>query len=63
MLGHLLHHFVWAPPEGMQAEDIDLTENPGLVTFMAKPVLAIAIPRLPDHLYKRQPLNCSDGKF
>lgn len=57
MLGHLLHHFIWAPPEGMKAEDIDFSENPGLVTFMAKPVQAIAIPRLPAHIYKRQPFN------
>uniref|UniRef100_A0A0D6QRM0 Cytochrome P450 n=1 Tax=Araucaria cunninghamii TaxID=56994 RepID=A0A0D6QRM0_ARACU len=56
MLGRLLHHFTWAPPPGMKPQDIDLTENPGLVTFMAKPVEAIAIPRLPPHLYKRVPL-------
>uniref|UniRef100_A0A0C9S885 TSA: Wollemia nobilis Ref_Wollemi_Transcript_5437_2030 transcribed RNA sequence n=1 Tax=Wollemia nobilis TaxID=56998 RepID=A0A0C9S885_9CONI len=56
MLGRLLHHFTWAPPPGMKPQDIDMTENPGLVTFMAKPVEAIAIPRLPAHLYKRVPL-------
>ncbi|GLJ27040.1 hypothetical protein SUGI_0530190 [Cryptomeria japonica] len=55
MLVHLLHHFTWTPPEGMKAEDIDLTESPGLVTFMAKPVQAIATPRLPEHLYRRVP--------
>nr|AFX98060.1 p-coumarate 3-hydroxylase [Cunninghamia lanceolata] len=55
MLAHLLHHFTWAPPVGMKAEEIDLTEAPGLVTFMAKPVEAIAIPRLPEHLYHRVP--------
>eukprot|EP01018_Ginkgo_biloba_P006057 Gb_33145 [translate_table: standard] len=57
MLGHLLHHFIWAPPEGMKSEGIDLTESPGLVTFMAKPVEAFAIPRLPAPLYKREPVN------
>eukprot|EP00252_Welwitschia_mirabilis_P014110 TRINITY_DN31150_c0_g1_i1.p1 TRINITY_DN31150_c0_g1~~TRINITY_DN31150_c0_g1_i1.p1 ORF type:complete len:516 (+),score=103.72 TRINITY_DN31150_c0_g1_i1:211-1548(+) len=56
MVGHLLHHFVWTPPEGMKADDIDLTETPGLVTFMAKPIEAVATPRLPAHLYKRVPL-------
>ncbi|KAK7286649.1 hypothetical protein RJT34_21794 [Clitoria ternatea] len=30
MLGHLLHHFWWAPPEGIKSEDIDMGENPGL---------------------------------
>ncbi|KAM7269948.1 hypothetical protein ACFE04_029162 [Oxalis oulophora] len=53
MLGHLLHHFVWSPPEGVKPEEIDMTENPGLVTYMRTPVLAVATPRLPSHLYKR----------
>nr|AAS57921.1 hydroxylase-like cytochrome P450 CASS [Camptotheca acuminata] len=53
MLGHLLHHFSWAPPEGVKPEEIDMTENPGLVTFMKTPVQAVAKPRLPSHLYKR----------
>lgn len=53
MLGHLLHHFVWTPPEGIKAEEIDLNENPGLVTYMRTPLQAIASPRLPSHLYKR----------
>ena len=53
MLGHLLHHFVWTPPEGVKAEEIDLSENPGLVTYMRTPLQAIASPRLPSHLYKR----------
>ena len=53
MLGHLLHHFVWTPPEGLKAEEIDLSENPGLVTYMRTPLQAIASPRLPSHLYKR----------
>ncbi|KAK7858266.1 cytochrome p450 98a2 [Quercus suber] len=35
------------------AEEIDLTENPGQVTYMRTPLQAIASPRLPSHLYKR----------
>ncbi|KAE9604123.1 hypothetical protein Lal_00001595 [Lupinus albus] len=53
MLGHLLHHFCWTIPEGMKPEEIDMSENPGLVTFMRKPIQAVASPRLPSHLYKR----------
>ncbi|GLT67969.1 hypothetical protein SLA2020_402390 [Shorea laevis] len=53
MLGHLLHHFVWASPEGVKPEEIDMAENPGLITFMRTPLQAVANPRLPPHLYKR----------
>ncbi|KAI9093574.1 hypothetical protein K1719_027023 [Acacia pycnantha] len=55
MLGHLLHHFCWTPPEGIKPEEIDMSENPGLVTFMRTPLQAVATPRLPSHLYKRVP--------
>ncbi|KAH7446514.1 hypothetical protein KP509_01G060100 [Ceratopteris richardii] len=53
MLARLLHQFSWSPPEGMQGNDIDMTERPGVVTFMAKPLEAVAQPRLPGHLYSR----------
>ncbi|TXG70245.1 hypothetical protein EZV62_005180 [Acer yangbiense] len=53
MLGHLLHHFTWTPPEGVKPEDMDMSENPGLVTYMRTPLQAVAIPRLPSQLYKR----------
>ncbi|TXG70237.1 hypothetical protein EZV62_005172 [Acer yangbiense] len=53
MLGHLLHHFTWTPPVGVKPEDIDISENPGLVTYMRTPLQAVAIPRLPSQLYKR----------
>ncbi|XP_062167825.1 cytochrome P450 98A2-like [Alnus glutinosa] len=52
MLGHLLHHFVWAPPEGVKMEEIDMSENPGTVTYMRTPLQAVANPRLPSRLYK-----------
>nr|QFU47831.1 coumaroyl ester 3'-hydroxylase [Morus alba] len=54
MLGHLLHHFRRSPPEGMKPEDTDLAESPGMVTYMRTPLQAIATPRLPFHLYKRE---------
>jgi len=53
MLGHLLHHFWWTPPEGVKPEEIDMSENPGMVTYMRTPVQAVAKPRLPAHLYNR----------
>ena len=37
MLGHLLHHFRWELPEGVKPEEVDMTENPGMVTFMHMP--------------------------
>ncbi|KAF9596258.1 hypothetical protein IFM89_008421 [Coptis chinensis] len=53
MLGHLLHHFRWAPAPGLKPEEMDMTENPGLVTYMRTSVQAVPTPRLPPHLYKR----------
>ncbi|KAM0057135.1 putative cytochrome P450 [Helianthus debilis subsp. tardiflorus] len=53
MLGHLLHHFSWSPANGLRPEEIDMSENPGLVTYMKTPVQAIPTPRLPPMLYKR----------
>ncbi|XP_057491768.1 cytochrome P450 98A2-like [Actinidia eriantha] len=57
MLGHLLHHFSWAPPNGLKPEEIDMTENPGIVTYMRNPLQAFPTPRLPAHLYKRVPVD------
>lgn len=53
MLGHLLHHFTWVPSPGVKPEDIDMSENPGLVAYMKTPLQAIAQPRLPTNLYER----------
>nr|ABC59086.1 cytochrome P450 monooxygenase CYP98A37 [Medicago truncatula] len=53
MLGHLLHHFCWAPPEGVNPAEIDMAENPGMVTYMRTPLQVVASPRLPSELYKR----------
>ncbi|GAB2267101.1 hypothetical protein Dimus_002086 [Dionaea muscipula] len=57
MLGHLLHHFVWSPPDGVNPREIDMSENPGLVTYMRTPLQAVPLPRLPPHLYKRIPVD------
>ncbi|KAI3448755.1 hypothetical protein Pfo_005420 [Paulownia fortunei] len=53
MIGHLLHHFNWAPPNGVSTEEIDMGENPGLVTYMRTPLEAVPTPRLPVNLYNR----------
>ncbi|KAF6151864.1 hypothetical protein GIB67_010438 [Kingdonia uniflora] len=45
MLGHLFHHFSWAPPEGVNPEEVDMAENPGLVTYMRTPLQAVPTPR------------------
>nr|BAC44836.1 cytochrome P-450 [Lithospermum erythrorhizon] len=53
-LGHLLHQFTWSPQPGVKPEEIDLSENPGTVTYMRNPVKAVVSPRLSAvHLYKR----------
>ncbi|KAG1338360.1 putative Cytochrome P450 98A3 [Cocos nucifera] len=57
MLGHLLHHFKLTLPEGVKPEDVDVSENPGIVTFMRTPLQAIATPRLPSQLYKLLPVD------
>ncbi|KAJ7976546.1 putative Cytochrome P450 [Quillaja saponaria] len=57
MLGHLLHHFTWSPPQGIKPQEIDMSENPGLVTYMRTPLQALATPRLPSELYKRVPAD------
>ncbi|THG00755.1 hypothetical protein TEA_025580 [Camellia sinensis var. sinensis] len=57
MLGHLLHHFLWTPPQGVNPEEIDMSENPGLVSYMKSPLEAVAKPRLPTHLYKHIAVN------
>ncbi|KAM1120474.1 hypothetical protein ACFX13_045324 [Malus domestica] len=51
VLGHLLHHFSWAPPKGVNSEEIDMSENPGMVTYLATLVEVMPTPRLPSHLY------------
>lgn len=53
MLGHLLHHFNWSPPDGIKAEELSMLENPGMVTYMSSPLKAVPTPRLPSSLYKR----------
>ncbi|KAL8265599.1 hypothetical protein R6Q59_002943 [Mikania micrantha] len=57
MLGHLLHHFSWSPANGLRPEEIDMSENPGFVTYMTTPLQAVPTPRLPPVMYKRMAVD------
>lgn len=50
MIGHLVHHFEWG-----SREEIDMRENPGIVTYMRSPLEVVPTPRLPPNLYNRIP--------
>ena len=51
-VANLLHAFDWTLPDGMTPEELDLTEaQPGVTLPMRNPLVAIAKPRLPSHLY------------
>ena len=56
MLAHLLHHFEWSPPIGIERDGIDMLESPGTVTYMQTPLQVVPTPRLPQHLYERSPI-------
>jgi len=51
VLASLLHSFEWAPPKGMSAEEVDMTEKFGLTLQRAVPLEAIPTPRLLSHAY------------
>ncbi|OEL27938.1 Cytochrome P450 98A1 [Dichanthelium oligosanthes] len=53
MIGHMLHHFWWSLPDGTRPEDVEMMETPGLVSFMATSLQAVATPRLDKELYRR----------
>ncbi|KAL2903344.1 Cytochrome P450 98A2 [Bienertia sinuspersici] len=57
MLGHLLHHFEWNPPNGVKPEEIDMSESPGIGTYLRTPLQAVLVPRLSSNLYKRHPVD------
>ncbi|XP_062114979.1 cytochrome P450 98A2-like [Humulus lupulus] len=51
MLGQLLHHFYWTQPKGILGE-FDMSEAPGLVTYMRTPLQAVPTIRFSRQLYK-----------
>jgi cytochrome P450 len=50
-LARLLHSFTWKLPKGENPQDMDMGEVSGITTRKVIPLHAIAIPRLPQHLY------------
>ncbi len=50
-LARLLHSFTWKLPKGENPQDMDMGEVFGITTRKAIPLRAIAIARLPQHLY------------
>ncbi|XP_059302797.1 cytochrome P450 703A2 [Lycium ferocissimum] len=51
-LARLFHCYDWSPPHGVRPEDIDTNEVYGMTMPKAKPLMAVAKPRLPPHLYQ-----------
>ncbi|BFG22175.1 hypothetical protein CerSpe_084490 [Prunus speciosa] len=50
-LARLFHCFDWAPPDGLRPQDIDTKEVYGMTMPKGQPLMAIAKPRLPNHMY------------
>ncbi|KAJ6700935.1 CYTOCHROME P450 98A9 [Salix koriyanagi] len=52
-LSNLLHGFKWRLPDGERKEELDMEEIFGLSTPKKHPLVAIAEPRLPAHVYPK----------
>lgn len=50
-LANILHGFNWRLPDGMKAEELSMDEIFGLSTPRKVPLVAVAEPRLPLHMY------------
>lgn len=50
-VANLVHGFAWRLPDGMAPEDVSMEELFGLSTRRKVPLVAVAEPRLPAHLY------------
>ncbi|XP_057531348.1 cytochrome P450 703A2 [Amaranthus tricolor] len=50
-LARLFHAYDWLPPQGMKHDEIDTKEVYGMTMPKAHPLMALAKPRLPHHLY------------
>jgi cytochrome P450 len=49
----LLHAFDWSLPNGMTPDKLDMADGLGLTPPMRIPLVAVAKPRLPSHLYQQ----------
>ncbi|RLM98798.1 flavonoid 3' [Panicum miliaceum] len=50
-LANLVQGFAWRLPDGVAPEDMSMEESFGLSVSPKEPLVAIAEPRLPAHLY------------
>jgi cytochrome P450 len=50
-VANLVHGFAWRLPDGVAPEDVSMEEHVGLSTRRKVPLVAVAEPRLPAHLY------------
>ncbi|XP_020571349.1 cytochrome P450 71A1-like [Phalaenopsis equestris] len=50
-LANILHGFNWRLPDGMKGEELSMEEIFGLSTPKKVPLVAVAEPRLPQHIY------------
>ncbi|EER95892.2 flavonoid 3'-monooxygenase [Sorghum bicolor] len=50
-VANLVHGFAWRLPDGVAPEDVSMEEHVGLSTRRKVPLVAVAEPRLPTHLY------------
>ncbi|XP_047335464.1 cytochrome P450 703A2 [Impatiens glandulifera] len=50
-LARLFHCFDWNPPEGLRSDEIDTMEVYGMTMPKARPLMALAKPRLASHFY------------
>lgn len=51
-VGSLVHAFNWGLPDGLKLEEIDLSEGFSFTIPLDKPLIAVATPRLPLHVYR-----------
>jgi cytochrome P450 len=51
VVANLVHGFSWRLPDGVAPEDVSMEESFGLSMCLKEPLVAVAEPRLPAHLY------------
>jgi hypothetical protein len=51
VVANLVHGFSWRLPDGVAPEDVSMEESLGLSMCLKEPLVAVAEPRLPAHLY------------
>jgi cytochrome P450 len=54
VIASLLHSFNWSLPDGITAENMDMTEKFGITLQRGSPLIAVPSPRLPAYLFNNQ---------